>query len=110
MSNNENSFKTQVELDILLPRTDNHNIETTKMNLRWNLELEVRQYGIKSTIITIPEQKVELSVCVWGDDDDTYENVTLDIKDVIIERSGTGLDSLIPKKLEYFKNKWTLVF
>lgn len=110
MSNNENSFKTQVDLDIMLNREDNHDIETKKMNLRWNVEFEMRQYGIKSTIITIPDQQVTLSVNVWGDEDDSYEEVTLDIKDVVIERTGTGFDSLVPQKLEFYKNKWTVTF
>jgi hypothetical protein len=115
MNNNENNFKTQVELDILLDRKDNYTIDTKNMNLSWNLELEYRSYGVKSTIITIPDQKVTLSLCVWGDDEDTYEEVTLDIKDVVIERHSTceyktSFDSLIPRSLQYFKNKWTVVF
>jgi hypothetical protein len=110
MSNNENSFKTQVKLDILLDRTDNYEIETLTMNLRWNLELECKNYGVRSIIITVPEQQCGLSVRVWGDDDDTYEDVTLDVKDVEIDRGSSDFTGLIPQSLVYFKGKWRLEF
>ena len=105
-----NDFKTQIDLDLLIDRNDNYDIETKKFNLRWNVEFEVRQYGIKSVNITVPEQKIELDICVWGDNEDTYETLTLDIKDVVIERNTEGFDNLVPQSLSYFKNKWTLVF
>ena len=109
MNNNENSFKTQIDLDILLDRTDNHDIETKKMNILWNLEFETRQYGLRSFIITVPDQQITLSVNVWGDDEDTHEDVTLDIKDVVIEEP-TTFGSIFPKSLEFYKGKWKLVF
>jgi hypothetical protein len=102
-----NEFKTQVDLDLQLERTDNYDIETKKINLRWNLELELRQYGVKSVIITVPEQFLRLDINVWGDDTDTYEEMKLTIKDVEIVRD---TDSLIPHTLGYFNKKWRLVF
>ncbi len=104
-----NEFKTKVDLDLSLDRGDNFDIETKNMNLRWNLELEMRQYGVKSFIITVPDQQITVSLNVWGDDEDTQEELTLDIKDVIVERNDVG-DSLIPHALEYYKGKWKLVF
>lgn len=104
-----NEFKTQVDLDLMLDRKDNYDIETTKMNLRWNLELEMRQYGIKSFIITVPDQTVTIDLNVWNDDNDTQEQITLEIKDVVVELSG-GSDQLIPSSLEFYKGKWTLNF
>lgn len=105
-----NSFKTQVDLDLTINRPDNFEIETKKMNLRWNAEFEMRSYGVKSVIITVPDQQVSLDIRVWGDDEDTFETLTLDIKDVIIERQNEGLEFLIPQTLEFFKGKWKLVF
>ena len=105
-----NNFKTQVDIDITLDRQDNHDIETKKVNLRWDLELEMRQYGIKSFIITVPDQKINLSVNVWGEDDDSHEDLTLDVKDVIVEIQEGELGSLIPHTLEFYKGKWKLVF
>lgn len=104
-----NNFKTQVDIDITLDRKDNHDIETKKVNLRWDLELEMRQYGVKSFIITVPDQKINLSVNVWGEDDDSHEDVTLEVKDVLVEQP-TNLSQLIPSSLEYYKGKWKLVF
>lgn len=105
-----NNFKTRVGLSLYLDRNDNYNIETEKVNLRWDLELEMREYGIKSFIITVPDQQISVDIRVWGDDDDTFETLTFDIKDVIIEREEGVLGSLAPHTLEFFKGKWKLVF
>lgn len=104
-----NNFKTRVDLDIMLDRKDNHDVLTKHVNLRWNAELEMRSYGIKSVIITVPDQTITLDVNVWGDEDDTQEELTLDIKDVLIEHNGS-LETLIPSSLEFYKGKWKLVF
>ena len=104
-----NEFKTKVDLDLSLDRTDNFDIETKHMNLRWNLEFEMRQYGVKSFIITVPDQTVTVFLNVWGDENDTEEELTLDINNVIVERNGES-DQLIPSSLEFYKGKWKLVF
>ena len=102
-------FKTQVDLDVMLDRKDNYDIETKKINLRWNLELEMRQYGVKDFIITVPDQTVTIDLNVWGEDTDTQEQVTLEIKDVLVERASQS-SQLIPNSLEFYKGKWTLIF
>jgi hypothetical protein len=104
-----NNFKTNVDLFVFLDRTDNHGVESTKFNLRWNLELEMRDYGVKSFIITVPEQTVTIDVTVWGEDGDTVEPLTLEIKNVCIEHSGR-LDQIVPSHLEYIRGQWTLNF
>lgn len=102
-----NEFKTQVDLDLQFDRADNYDIETKKVNLRWNLEFEVRQYGIKSLIFGVPEQSFTIELNVWGDDEDTPESVQLTVKDVEIVRD---TDSLVPHTLGFSNNKWRLVF
>lgn len=104
-----NNFKTKVDLDLMLDRNDNYDVLTKHINLRWDLEFEMRQYGVKSFIITVPDQSITIDLNIWGDDDDTQEELKFDIKDVLIERSSTS-DSLFPKSLEFYKGKWKLVF
>lgn len=103
-------FKTQVDLDISLEDLENHDVETKKVNLYWNLELEMRQYGVKSFIITVPDQKLNISLNMWGEAEDFGKEITLDVEDVLIEHDGEFFSSIIPKTLEYYKGKWKLVF
>ena len=102
-------FKTKVELDLTLDRDDNYEIDTHFANLRWTLEMEMRQYGIKSFDITVPDQKITVNLIIWGDEEDTEETLTLDVKDVIVERSG-DFDGLVPRSLELYDGKWKVVF
>ena len=104
-----NEFKTQVDLDVMLDLPDNHDIVTKKVNLRWNLELDMRQYGIKSFDISVPDQTLTIDVSIWGEDTDIEKEITLDVKDVLVERNGEN-DGLVPNTLEFYKGKWKLVF
>jgi len=110
MNNNENSFNTQIELDLMLDRKDNYSIETEKLHVKWNVEFEMRSFGIKSVIVTVPEQTIDVEVRVWGDDDDTFEQISFDLKDVEVVRESEGFENLIPSKLECYKGKWKLIF
>ena len=103
------NFKTQVDLDISLDGYDNHDVETKKVTIRWDLELEMRNFGIKSFIVTVPEQKINVSLNIWDDNEDFGKDLVLDVKDVIVERNGNS-DQLIPSILEFYQGKWKLVF
>lgn len=106
-----NNFKTQVALDLYIDRpSQNFEIETKNMNLRWNLDLEMREYGIKSFIITVPDQTLNVTLRIWGEEEDSFEELTLELKDVTIEKNEGELGSLVPHTLEFYKGKWKLVF
>lgn len=104
-----NEFKTQVDLDLFLEGYDNHDVDTKKVNIRWNLEFDMRSYGVKDMVITVPDQKINVSLTLWGDEEDTYKEITLDVKDVIVERDFV-YSSLMPSSLEFSGGKWRLVF
>jgi hypothetical protein len=104
------SFKTSVNIDISLDGYNNHDVETETVNLTWDLELEMRNYGIKSFIVTVPDQKITVYLNIWGDDEDTEQEIVLDVKDVEIVRDSKELGSLFPHSLEFYKGKWKLVF
>jgi hypothetical protein len=104
-----NNFKTKVDLDLSLDRAGNYDVVTEHVNLRWDLEIEMRQYGIKSFIITVPDQTISVDLNVWGDEEDHQEEIKMEIKDVVVERNG-DFDGLVPRSLEYYKGQWKLVF
>ena len=106
-----NEFKTQVDLDLMLNDQGNHDVLTKQVNLRWSLELEMRQYGVKSFIVTVPDQTFTVSLNVWGDDDeDTEKEITLEAKDIQVVMREDGISNMIPSTLECYKGKWRLVF
>lgn len=103
-------FKTQVDLDLMLDDQGDHDVLTKHVNLRWNLELEMRQYGVKSLIVTVPGQTFTVSLNIWGENDgDTEKEIVIDVKDVSVEND-SDLNSLVPHTLVFYKNKWKLVF
>lgn len=104
------NFKTSVNIDISLDGYGNHDVETQTVNLTWDLELEMRNYGIKSFIVTVPDQKITVYLNIWGDDEDIEQEIVLDVKDVEIVLDSKELGSLFPHSLELYKGKWKLVF
>lgn len=105
-----NTFETQIDLDLMLKGYDNHDVLTEKVNLVWNLELEVRSYGVRSFIVTVPEQTITVTLNMWGDEKDTEMDLTLEIKDVEILFNRGAEMNLVPSCLEYYQGKWRLVF
>lgn len=68
-------FETEVEID------DEDKKREAKATIKWKADFECRSWGIKSIYIIIPDQK--LSVCwkTFSEEEDTYEDAELEIKD-----------------------------
>ena len=78
--------------------------------VKWSVEFEVRERGIKDIIITIPDQYVHAIKITETEDDDIEEDVALEVKDAQADIIAAGLDSIIPDSLEFYNGKWTLIF
>jgi phage-related protein len=115
-----NEFKTQVDLDVFLSddqkaalglneHGDNYNVDTATTNIRWNLELELRNYGIKGFYVTVPAQTITLFVTVWGDDEDIEKELTVEIKGVEVEVENDGFPT-VPHTLSMSDGDFTLHF
>lgn len=104
------NFKTKVDLDLMLDRKDNYDVETKTVEITWDLGLEVRSWGLKDIGVSVPDQKITVLLNIWGDDTDTEEEIVLEIKDVEIERTPGMFYALAPQSLEFYKGKWKLVF
>ena len=106
-----NSFKTKVELDMHgLNIEGNYDVSTQNVEILWNLELEMRNWGVKGFDVAVPEQKITVFINKWGDDQDEEVEMTFDLKDVEIFRESEGSSCLYPSSLQYNSGEWTLVF
>jgi hypothetical protein len=120
----EDTYTTSIELDgdlkDLIAKQDNVNpndIDLIKgtIDLTWKLEMEARNWGIKSISAIVPNQKINLKYdYIINNDGDTEERrTTLEIKNIAIDyeapTSSNGV-GFVPVKLEYYKNKFTAVF
>lgn len=104
------SFKTKVALDLMLDRTDNYDVETKTVEIVWDLEIDFRSWGLKDIVIGVPSQTINVFLNVWDEVADKEEEISLEIKDVRIERVSDDFSALAPQMLEFYRGKWTLVF
>ncbi|HBI01187.1 MAG TPA: hypothetical protein DDY18_06140 [Flavobacterium sp.] len=103
------NFKTKVNLELYIENLNNYDLVTKEVEVNWNLEFEMRDSGVKSFIITVPEQKINVDINVWGEQEDEQKTLTFKLDNVKIEKN-EGREMIIPSSLEFFKEKWTLVF
>jgi hypothetical protein len=87
--------------------------------IKWTFELEMREWGVKSVYVSVPDQVINLQYeyfkeeSVPGASDDGYvkEEKQVQITDAQVEGlDRTGFDSLAPQVLEYRDGKWVLDF
>ncbi len=112
-----NNFLTNVDFDIDLSsaqRThlgmtedDNYTVNTVRTDLRWSLELDMRGYGVRDVVVTVPSQVIEISITVWGDED-IEKTLEIAVQDVGVEVSD-GFPS-VPRLLTLSDDDFTLHF
>lgn len=106
------TFKTEVQLDI----TGSHNQEPAsgKVFIEWTVDIEMREYGIKSFGLSVPDQEVTTVVNKYNEetDEEYEEEITLKLKDVKIEYQDNSIlpSGLYPLKLEVYQNTAILEF
>lgn len=105
------TFKTEVQFNI----TGSHNQQPAsgKTLIEWTVDIEMREYGIKSFGLSVPDQEITTMVWKYNEetDEEYEEELTLQVKDVKIHVSDCArLDGLAPVKLELWQNKYTLEF
>jgi hypothetical protein len=112
------TFETEVELSIIgdnIVKPGNANVK-----IKWNLEIEMRNYGVKGIMIYAPDQTLEFTITRYNEETDEEEETTetFEFKDIKIEgqyRNIEGFESVLhsgiyPKGMELWKNKTTLFF
>ena len=74
--------------------------------IKWNLEVECRQWGVKSVYATMPKQEIEVQL--QNEDDEEIEVRKIDVEDV--ETEDISKLPVRPVELEHIKGKWILKF
>ncbi|NJO50841.1 MAG: hypothetical protein HC840_16890 [Leptolyngbyaceae cyanobacterium RM2_2_4] len=95
---------------------------TKHVPLKWSLELELREYGVKSFYITVPEQEIELEFeeNIYDENDNIvdvrYFTEKFTVKQDantdfnIPEESGRMFSHLYPHEIEIYKSSITVRF
>jgi hypothetical protein len=106
------SFKTKVELEVygILGEGVNYDVLTQTVEIKWDLQLEMRSWGVKDISMSVPEQKITVLLNIWGDNEDTEKEIVLDVKDVLVEKQSEDSSSLAPSHLVYNDGEWTLIY
>lgn len=105
-----NTFKTKIQLDII---GDAFGVKagSGEIELTWNLELEMREYGVKGFVVSVPDQAVNCEVERYDEetDEEITETETIELKDVKVE-----LDEIkgmvVPIRLELWQGRAKLEF
>lgn len=81
-----------------------------KAQVSWEMDLELRSWGMKSIEVVVPDQKVRVCKITTDAEGDEHESeVEIDLKDVAVEMpSDTSAMSL--KSLEFYNGRWTAHF
>jgi len=86
------------------------------ISIRWSLELEMREWGVKSTYVSVPDQDITLVYQIekdLGNDDFEYvdQEKTIHLTNVQAEfENARWSHSLVPTALSEYGGKWTLEF
>jgi hypothetical protein len=102
-----------IELDLIdrLPEmSESSSCYRQKVTLKWSVEFEMREWGIKSCIITVPEQEITFEIELDERDDFETKTVTVLLKEIHTDVSDQICLNLVPRKLEFYRGKWTLSF
>ena len=119
------SFTTEVKVDYM-PSLVNHDRDieliTKRVSLKWNLELELREYGVKSFLITVPEQVIELEFeeNIYDENDDIVDVKYFTEKFTVKHDANTDFNvpemseqmfsHLYPHEIEIYKSSITVRF
>lgn len=110
-------FSTPVEVEIYshdLERLSGCELDliiTEQVTIKWTLELEMRSYGIKYAIASVPDQVIYIEVKGYVNKHDTEPErfeYRVELKDITVNKNDKFPEC--PTKLQYDGEKWTLEF
>jgi hypothetical protein len=93
--------------------------DISHFSIKWEFEIESRDWGIKNLSVHIPTQEIEIDIIgieYYIDDHKTVEIPNISVKLKIESAHVSGLEEvnlshdLYPKTLSFYKNKYTIEF
>ena len=100
------NFETDVTFEF-----ENTLLVEDRVKVKWTLELEIREWGIKSFIVTVPEQVIRFEERN-GDDEIPREIVLKNVNVMYItgEEVSMSFPTIAPSVLTIYKGKIELAF
>ena len=107
------SFKSRVRVNMDFMDVFGVDVYDATANITWDLEFEVREWGIKYTMISVPEQHLVIEGYYYDKNDDwcLFEK-TIRIEDMEIEFEDDWdwKFGMRPREIEQYKTEWTMRF
>lgn len=100
-------FETKVDVEMPYEQGVSYKGDAT---VKWSVEFEVRERGIKDIYIHIPDQTIQVIKVTETEEDDIEEDVELEVKDAQADLLAAGFPAIIPDSLEFYNGKWVLIF
>jgi 5S rRNA maturation endonuclease (ribonuclease M5) len=96
-------FSSEVEID--------YEGSSTKATIKWMVEFDMREWGIKDASVIVPEQTIILLIDVEDENGDEIEReVTLSLGGCDIEVDAKYSSVLCPTSIEVYKGKTKVLF
>jgi hypothetical protein len=111
-----------IELDIISPCPEmvkaipmhllkDFSVYRQTVDISWQIEFEMRTWGIKETYITVPPQWIEFEVEIETENEPLVYTIKVMLDQVHGKFRDAPTGGLIPTRLEYYhKTGWTLEF
>ena len=107
-------FQTDVEVSCYDTPKD-IDFTTQNITIKWNLELDIRNWGVKDCSIAVPDQVITLIFERWNEEEDSWEDFEKEVqlKDIKIDcgdAENIGNIMICPSELEIDESGATLRF
>lgn len=109
-------FTTEIEVS----RTGNNSVSSAggKAKIKWTLDIEAREYGIKGFMVIVPDQKITAELTRYDEETDEEIEFTeeIELKNVkVYPRGDMELSSFLrsgfaPTELEIYLSRYEVIF
>lgn len=108
-------FKSAVKLDTLsnlkaLTGYEIDYVNTEHVDIKWTLEFDIRSWGIKDAVVSVPIQTIYIEFETLTPESDSIKKVEFEVKLQNVDVKLNGKLPSEPSSLEYDGKKWVLEF
>lgn len=101
-------FTTDVSVEVYDDNVLVNEESIQDVNIQWEFDLEMRAWGVKSTYVTVPDQRITLNYTVYDEsgDNEIEQSKVIDLVNVQVNIENVNWSSsLLPRSLEFYQGK-----